>query len=410
MSKKILVRKSELLIFLLLLPLYRPTYLATESYTFLDAFFVYGKLFSFFVALILYISGKINSSKMRFNKKRAYSIAIYLLFFVCMLVSGLINHNMAEVGSAFLPVITTIILYIRYVDDDVTKFLNPLSILLYLYVFINLITVVLYPNGMYSANVNEMSSRIETGWFLGYRNPQVRILLPAVSLAFICDIIKYNRVRIKSYLLLLAALLTVVMIKSSTALVGFAVFLIIYFIRWKWNVKVKPIWFLAFNGVFFLGIVVLRLQNLLSFLIVNLLHKDLSFTGRTIIWDQAILLIIQHPLFANGATQFPIGNYFVATHPHNFMLYLLVKSGIVGFLFFTVSAIICAKQLEKYQESKVIQVLIMEFCAFFTMTVTESITEAIFFWIIIIMGICAKNLSDYEENKYDRDRNTIKSK
>ena len=81
------------------------------------------------------------------------------------------------------------------------------------------------------------------------------------------------------------------------------------------------------------------------------------------------------------------------------MLFLLVKSGFVGFLLFTVSAIICAKQLEKYQERKVIQVLIMEFCAFFTMTVTESITEAIFFWIIIIMGICAENLNDFEERK-----------
>ena len=172
--------------------------------------------------------------------------------------------------------------------------------------------------------------------------------------------------------------MTIILIKSSTALVGFSVFILIYIVRMKWNIWVKPIWFLLFNVAFFIGIIILRLQNLFGFFIVDVLHKELTFTGRTFIWDQALLKILRHPLIGNGMTEFPIGSYFVATHPHNFMLYLLVKSGLIGFLLFAVSAVICAKKLEKNQDNKIAQILIMEYCSFFSMTVTESMTEAIF--------------------------------
>lgn len=398
MTPNLKIRKSELLTFLLLLPLYRPPYLAIESFSFLDAFFVYGKVLSFIITLIVYVKKKIKRCK-KLNRIYALEIAGYLCFFICLFLSGVINNNMSEIGSAFLPVITVILLFMSYIDDDVTKMLNPLRMILYVYVMINLITILMFPNGLYTAGVNEMSTRAECGWFLGYRNPQIRILLPAVSISFICDIIKYNRIKLKSLILLFSALLTVILIKSSTAMIGFTIFILIYFIRLKWNIKVKPIWFLLYNIVFFVGIILLRLQNSISFFIVDILHKDLTFTGRTYIWDQAILMFMKNPIFGNGATEFPIGNYFVATHPHNFMLYLLVKSGLIGFILFAVSAVICAKHLEKFQENKVAQVLIMEYCAFFSMTVTESMTEAIFFWLVIIMGICVDSLCNCEEKK-----------
>ena len=42
---------------------------------------------------------------------------------------------------------------------------------------------------------------------------------------------------------------------------------------------------------YFYGIVLLRLQNIFSFIIQNILGKDLTFTGRTRIWDNAIEFI-----------------------------------------------------------------------------------------------------------------------
>lgn len=397
------IRKSEMLIFLLLLPLYRPPYLAIAKFSYMDAFFVYGKIVSFAIAILIFGS-KIQK---KIRKRRSLEIAVYLAFFVWLFLCGIANNNMAEIGSAFLPVITVIILFMSYLNEDVTKVLNPLGFILYIYVVINFATVLLFPHGLYSDSVNEMSTRVEYSWFLGYRNPQVRILLPAVSIAFISDIVKYGRVKLNSFFLLVISLMTIILIKSSTALVGFSVFILIYIVRMKWNIRVKPIWFLLFNVAFFIGIIILRLQNLFGFFIVDVLHKELTFTGRTFIWNQALHKILRHPLIGNGMTEFPIGSYFVATHPHNFMLYLLVKSGLIGFLLFAVSAVICAKKLEKNQDNKIAQILIMEYCSFFSMTVTESMTEAIFFWLVITMGICIDSFYE-KENESDWNCNTVK--
>lgn len=397
------IRKSEMLIFLLLLPLYRPPYLAIAKFSYMDAFFVYGKIVSFVIAILIF------GSKIQKNirKRRSLEIAVYLAFFVWLFVCGVANNNMAEIGSAFLPIITVIILFMSYLNEDVTKVLNPLGFILYIYVVINFATVLLFPHGLYSDSVNEMSTRIEYSWFLGYRNPQVRVLLPAVSISFILDIVKYERVKLKSLFLLLISIITIVLIKSSTALIGFSVFIMIYIFRMKWNIRVKPIWFILYNVAFFFGIIILRLQNIFGFFIVDVLHKELTFTGRTFIWDQALLKVLRHPLIGNGTTEFPIGSYFVATHPHNFILYLLVKGGLIGFSLFAVAAILCAKRLEQNQENKIAQILIMEFCGFFSMTVTESMTEAIFFWLIIIMGICIDDIHGKEYN-YDWNCNTTK--
>ena len=385
MKSSLIVKKAAVVVFLLLLPLYRPPYLATEPFSFLDSFYVYGKIIAFAVVLVNYIFTRLFRHKVK-GKKRMLETIVYLSFFACLLVSGLLNNNMSEVGSAYLPVITIILLFLSFIDD-ISLFLIPLSTLLYIYVVINLITVLLFPEGLYSSNVNEMSTRIEYCWFLGYRNPQIRLILPAISTSMICDVIKYGNVRLKSIILLFAGLITVILVKSSTGLVGFAVFLSLYFLRLKWNIKVKPKWFLIFNLVFFLLVVIFRMQNAISFLLVNILKKETTFSARTIIWDQALLLILTNPVLGTGATQFPIGSFFVATHPHNFILYLLVKSGLVGFILFSISAYFCSYHLERTQDNRIAQILIMEFGAFFTMTVSESMTEAIFFWLLIIMGI-----------------------
>ena len=252
MNFELKIRKSEMLIFLLLLPLYRPPYLAIAKFSYMDAFFVYGKIVSFAIAILIFGS-KIQK---KIRKRRSLEIAVYLAFFVWLFVCGIANNNMAEIGSAFLPVITVIILFMSYLNEDVTKVLNPLGFILYIYVVINFATVLLFPHGLYSDSVNEMSTRVEYSWFLGYRNPQVRILLPAVSIAFISDIVKYGRVKLNSFFLLVISLMTIILIKSSTALVGFSVFILIYIVRMKWNICVKPIWFLLFNVAFFFMILI----------------------------------------------------------------------------------------------------------------------------------------------------------
>lgn len=409
LKKWYILRLSDILCFFLLLPLYRPPYLATEGFTFLDGFFVYGKILSFIVVVLMYARKAIRK-KINYKNTETIGIVIYLCFYLCVFVGGIINGDMSNVGSAFLPVITAVLMFLYYLEDDITKMLYPLSLILTAYVVINFATVLVFPEGLYSQKVNEMSTRIEYSWFLGYRNPQIRVLLPAVAISFICDVIKFGKIKVKSIALFACSVMTVFMVHSSTAMIGFAVCIAIYVLRLKWNIKVRPIWFVYLNIGFFIFIVILRLQNIFSFFIVNILGKTTTFSARTIIWDQALLQVYAHPLFGTGANEFAIGSYFVATHPHNLFLYLMLKGGLLGFGFFLMAMIICSKRLNECQDSLIIQILIMEFCAFFTMTLAESMTEAIFFWLVIPMGICSKKLLKYDVRRVKNDWNSNTTK
>ena len=65
MNFELKIRKSEMLIFLLLLPLYRPPYLAIAKFSYMDAFFVYGKIVSFAIAILIF-----GSKIQKKNKKK----------------------------------------------------------------------------------------------------------------------------------------------------------------------------------------------------------------------------------------------------------------------------------------------------------------------------------------------------
>src|SRR5690606_40133643 len=52
--------------------------------------------------------------------------------------------------------------------------------------------------------------------------------------------------------------------------------------------------------IVFLSVVLLRLQYLFEFFIVDILNKDITLTGRLVIWDEAIMLFSNQPFFGYG--------------------------------------------------------------------------------------------------------------
>ena len=89
-------------------------------------------------------------------------------------------------------------------------------------------------------------------------------------------------------------------------------------------------------GLFF-SIVLFRLQNLFAFFIEGVLHKGLSFTGRTDIWDKAIEMILESPFLGYGIAQsgkvyrLSKGKYY---HAHNAFLEILVEGGVFALIAF----------------------------------------------------------------------------
>lgn len=97
-------------------------------------------------------------------------------------------------------------------------------------------------------------------------------------------------------------------------------------------------WQTLFNGAtamlsgvgLFFTVVLYRLQNVFAFLIEGVLHKGLSFTGRTEIWDMAIKNILASPALGYGIAQ--SGKVYRLRkhkyyHAHNVFLEILMEGG-----------------------------------------------------------------------------------
>ena len=94
-----------------------------------------------------------------------------------------------------------------------------------------------------------------------------------------------------------------------------------------------------------IGIVFMRIQDIFSDLIVSILHRNLSFTGRTAIWDYYIEQFntspIQNKLFGN------FGKTELSVNSHNMILGTLSFSGIFGLVIYSCLAILGIKNLSK---------------------------------------------------------------
>lgn len=103
-------------------------------------------------------------------------------------------------------------------------------------------------------------------------------------------------------------------------------------------------YFIVYLAIEF-GVVFLRVQNLFSYFIVTVLHRNLSFTGRAGIWDYYINQFTSgdffNKLFGN------LGYTELSVNTHNMMLGLLTFTGLVGCVLYFITLIFAIKKLDK---------------------------------------------------------------
>lgn len=110
-----------------------------------------------------------------------------------------------------------------------------------------------------------------------------------------------------------------------------------------------------------IGIVFFRVQSIFSYLIVNILHRNLSFTGRTNLWDYYINQFVEENIFLKMIGN--IGVTDMSTNSHNMFLGLLSFTGIIGvsiYFFLLFLSIRKIKRNIKTDSAKYISIII--FC------------------------------------------------
>ncbi len=279
--------------------------------------------------------------------KRDYSKIVILisLLYVALFVSTYINRG--DIRSIILTS-GTVITCSMFADISMRKdkysLFFAVESLFFIYVICNFFTLIIYPNGWFmSGDVNP------DNWFLGNKNLFVMYHIPYLYSTFQAKKMEMRKFNLLEYVGIAATILSTLIARSATGIVGIMVFFLIYCLKELIKRSVT-----AFLGVMialmvFVLIVLLDFERLFSFIIVGLLHKDLTLTVRTYVWDAAIQWFKSSPMYGVGVqfTDIAKQNMFGYYHPHCTYLYFLVFGGIVGGILFSLIIWILSVKIDK---------------------------------------------------------------
>lgn len=298
-------------------------------------------IFTLLIIAILYIVKKRRISKL---------FLIVLLIQICLLASTIMNES-ANLNNAVYYSLRSLGIsgLIDLYYDDIENLLKGLIINYELLIYLNFVTIILF---------RDTKGYEGCHYLLGYYNSMMVYAYPAIAVAtlYMQRLKKY----VRPLILILISSLTILLGRGSTALgalIGTIVCAAFYSLLKKTKIDEKWIIVFLIAAVVLFNIFILFVYSggrftLIDVFIEKILHRETSFTGRTIIWEAAIELISQKPILGHGCfTSVVCSNGFVASQAHNNYLNILVVSGIVGFVLFMLFIYETIKELIKAKSS-----------------------------------------------------------
>lgn len=271
----------------------------------------------------------------KFSKISSY----FLIYCVYLIIMTVINRGSVHTALIQIcPSVCMVLICDINMRDKPINFLEVIGTFLSVLVVFDFLSILLFPNGLFK------TSLYTDNWILGYKTQRVNIAIPAIAALATSSILRKGKVSLVTWVILVIGIMSALFsgaIGGLVAMILFALFLfLVYGIGNSINVQIIVSKFLNAKVIFailiVLNILIAVLQNieLFEFLIIGVLDKSETLTGRTIIWERCLEIIREHPFFGVGYLN---SNEFVdltgilgGTQPHNMILGFLVYSGVVG--------------------------------------------------------------------------------
>jgi len=380
---------------LLIIPFFIPTYLEYK-FSWFSKITNILLIIDYIVILICYIkNGKIYNQKFFF---------FYLSFFILLgIITILKNGDLTSFIMTTSKYIMMFLLYNYCIVKYKNNFLKSNLIYFTILLLINLVTIILYPKGLY---VN--AAEAWANWFLGYKNAFILFIIPTILISHYLDIINNKKITTRTIFIIIISLLTTLLIDSSTGIVGIGI-LLLGIIFSKQISKIKIFNFrniLVIYLILFFVIIIFRMQDIFSVVIEDILHRDLNFTNRIYIWDTALKYIKESFIFGYGFETSAIRvikfNYLQAVTCHNQLLDLLYQGGIIGVTLLSGALIELNKSIKNIKTSRIKILSLVALSTYFIMMLSEyySFNNYIFIFAIIL------NLSSITEERSEKNGTT----
>lgn len=365
---------------LLLLPFFNPAcFEKIASLNFLDTLFTAAKIVSFVAIIVLYLR----------SNRLSKTVAAIMIYEAVLLFSTVVHFgNYWKLAVNCGTVIGFCMVLEMGLKNNCRVLVNSLFNINFLLCLINALLVIIFPNGIIQADgVNDSVN------FLGGDNILPPLMLPAIAVSVLYYEFNGKKSVFRSGLLILSVCVSILVTWSATGVVGLASFIL--YLLFVYKKKISGLINSAFLGVLytiaFFALIVFRLQVYFAFIIEDVLHKNVSLTGRTQIWDYALMMIRRSPCFGYGVYDKLIylrNQYFI--HAHNGVLEILLEGGAAALLMFVFLFVRSCSELYRYRGKYISGVITGAFFSMQVLLLSEGYINQM--WIFGLM-IFAVNIS-----------------
>lgn len=331
------------------------------------------------------------------------TIGVFFLYFFLVTVI----RNPEDILSCGARTFTGIsfILMLEFIFHRYSKarILDILMFAMEVFLYVNLISMILYPAGMYRVITNgiyeeivpvarnDVRTNARVIWLLGHQTMLIRFTLPAVciSLLYWYDKRKEKKVNLRSLSLIIVCAIETRIANSAgnyMILALFAAFCLYFIFRGKIN---NVIVYVGIIAIYVLAVNLGENTWLLSFL-SDKLGRTVSVSTRIPIWMNAISAWLKKPLFGYGyinESSSIIRNLLSLGNPHSSYLWALFEGGIVGFVLLFRMIYMFGRSMKGYWKSRLALIIYSAFiCLLICMIDDDHVFRAPFFLIIFSLA------------------------
>ena len=305
----------------------------------------------FNIGLICHIFEAISYSVFLFTLmyKRIYRLSLFsfgvVLFRMAYVASDIYNNHSFAADVVRMGIIIAVIecIHIVYQSRKRDNFLRIMAVVLELYIIINFFTILIFPSGFVD------NRGWEYNYFLGFKNRHAYYYLlwyvtrgeaRSYKDRFFCN---------KDKCIILVQLIASVISNSSTTMLISAWLLTITLIPTKISYMILQRLTLKADLIitFMFTVLLACFGFLFGPIVKNLFNKDVTFSSRTVIWENAMRDIYKSPILGKGNVSLDINWGWDIVQAHNKIIDLLFVGGIILLICFVFTILAAASKIDK---------------------------------------------------------------
>lgn len=287
-----------------------------------------------------------------FKKKKKVSFPFIVLsaIYLTILFSAYLHGQLISVLSSDFHGLVMCVAFEYWLNNYFIKTIKFLNYTLLCLIIINILIILIFPNGLYDSNYRFTDVTIadhltySLNWLFGYKNNQFGIVLPFLAINCIYRLCNFNKFKNTSIIVFILCIFGEFLAQATMSVILITVFTFSVFIIFNKENEVSRFFSRFYNIktiIIVVFIIVVSLFGVTSNPVIQnvftqlslALGKGTSLNGRIAIWMVAIDYIKDSPIIGYGSVSSEMfieqSGILGGTHAHNFILHILIRGGFI---------------------------------------------------------------------------------